>query len=378
MKKAKRHIWQVNAALRKAVLEKTQQAARIEKRFRSLLENGSEIILLLDKYYVPFYRSPASLRLTGWTLEERNRITTMELIHPGDRAALTEAFQKTIADPGKPYPVQFRALHRAGHYIWLKGAMTDLLKDKDIQAVVINLHDITESKVSEGLLQSSYEELRLLAGHLQDIREKERSNMAREIHDELGQQLTGLKMDLAWLNRRPDLNDKVSRDKIRGLLTLIDGTVNTVRRLAAELRPSILDDLGLEEALEWHSRQFERRSGVRISFICFGQKQVLPSAVATGLFRIYQEALTNVARHARAASVTAVLDSSRERVVLTVSDDGQGFDVKGTASKNTLGLLGMKERALMMGARYEFTSQPGQGTTIEVSVPMQEIHPENP
>ena len=174
------------------------------------------------------------------------------------------------------------------------------------------------------------------------------------------------------------MNDKVSRDKIRGLLTLIDGTVNTVRRLAAELRPSILDDLGLEEALEWHSRQFERRSGIRISFICFGQKQVLPSAVATGLFRIYQEALTNVARHARAASVTAVLDSSRERVVLTVSDDGQGFDVKGTASKNTLGLLGMKERALMMGARYEFTSQPGQGTTIEVSVPMQEIHPENP
>jgi PAS domain S-box-containing protein len=346
-----------------------------EKRFRSLLENGSELITLLDEHYVPFYRSPAAIRLTGWSLEERQKIPIMDLVHPEDRTQLAEAFGRAVADPGEPCHTVFRTLHKAGHYLWLKGTMTNLLGDESIRAIVINLHDITESKKAEDLLQASYEEIRLLAGHLQEIREEERANMAREIHDELGQQLTGLKMDLSWLRRRPDLNDNVSREKIKGILTLVDGTVNTVRRLAAELRPSILDDLGLEEALEWHSIQFKQRSGIQTSFIQFGEKQRLPSSVATGLFRIYQEALTNVARHARARRVTAVLDSSREEVALTISDDGKGFDVKGIESQKTLGLLGMKERALMMGARYEFISQPGQGTMIRVSVSLESPSP---
>jgi PAS domain S-box-containing protein len=363
-------LHQINTELETILLKKTREALASEQRFRSLIENGSELITLLDRQYNPLYRSPASIRLTGWTHEERREIPTTELVHPDDRAALTEAFQKAASDPGKTYSVEFRALHKAGHYIWLKGSMIDLLEDESVRAIVINMHDITESKVAEALLKASYEELRLLAGHLQDIREEERTNMAREIHDELGQQLTGIKMDISWLNRRPDLNDKVARDKIRSVLELVDGTVNTVRRLAAELRPSILDDLGLAEALEWHSRQFERRSGVRISFIQFGEKQPVPSLVATGLFRIYQEALTNVARHAGASSVTAVLDSDEKNVVLTISDDGKGFDAMGVESKKTLGLLGMKERALMMGARYEFTSQPGHGTMIQVAVPI--------
>ena len=363
-------LYQLNCTHPKALFQKTQEIIATEKRFRSLLENGSELITLLDEHYVPFYRSPASLRLTGWTLEERQTAAFMDLVHPEDRTYLAEAFGNAMRDPGKPGHAIFRTLHKAGHYIWLKGTMTNLLGDESIKAIVINLHDVTESKVSETLLKESYEELRLLASRLQDIREEERTSMAREIHDELGQQLTGLKMDVSWLTRRPDLNDNVSREKIKGILTVVDGAVNTVRRLAAELRPSLLDDLGLEEALEWHSMQFKQRSGIRTSFVQFGEKQPLPSSVATGLFRIYQEALTNVARHARAGRVTAVLDSSKERVALTISDDGKGFDVRSIESKKTLGLLGMKERALMMGAHYEFISQPGQGTMIQVSVPL--------
>jgi len=306
-------------------------------------------------------------------MEERKITGLVTMTHPDDMAILNERLQEVLHNPGKTIHISYRTLHKDGHYIWLEGSLINCLNDESICAIITNLRDVTESKIAESLLQESYEQLRLLASHLQDIRETERTSMAREIHDELGQQLTGLKMDVSWLNRRADLNDQPSRDKIKGILTLLDGTVNTVRRLAAELRPSILDDLGLAEALEWHSKQFEQRSGIRCSFATIGRKEPVPPVIATGLFRIYQEALTNVARHAKATLVSAELDMEPDKVILTISDDGKGFDVKDIASRKTLGLLGMKERSLMMGGRYEFISRPGEGTTVRVSVPLDQV-----
>ena len=168
--------------------------------------------------------------------------------------------------------------------------------------------DITEKTRAEGLLKKSYEDIRQLASHLQEVREEERAHMAREIHDELGQQLTGLKMDISWLSRKKDLDGPQRDQKLKEILTFLDGTVNTVRKLSAELRPSILDDLGLVEALEWWSTEFEKRSGVPCSFRPPVSDVQVPSAIAIGLFRIYQESLTNVARHANASKVVSQLD----------------------------------------------------------------------
>jgi signal transduction histidine kinase len=288
-----------------------------------------------------------------------------------------EIVTKVLGNPGQSFRITYRTRHKDGYYIWLDGSLINLLRDENVRAIIANLHDVSESKRAEALLQASYEEIRLLASHLQDVREQERTNMAREIHDELGQQLTGLKMDISWLNRRADLNDEASKTKIKGILTLIDGTVNTVRRLAAELRPSILDDLGLAEALDWHCKEFQARSGIRCIFHAEGERLPLPSVVTTGLFRIYQEALTNVARHAGAQSVTASLVSGPEQVSLTIIDDGKGFDVEGIGAKKTLGLLGMKERTLMMGGRYEVVSGPDQGTTLKVTVPLEKTFSES-
>jgi PAS domain S-box-containing protein len=347
-----------------------------ERRFWALLNNGSEIITLLDANYRPVFRSPASQRLTGWSLEERQKYGLINLTHPDDVGHLRQALQNALDHPGEQFRVSFRTLHRDGNYIWLEGSMVNYLADEAIQAIVANLHDVTESKERSRKLQESHEQLRLLASHLQDIREEERTSMAREIHDELGQLLTGLKMDVSWLNRRPDLNEEAAREKIKGILTLLDQTVNTVRRLAAELRPSILDDLGLPEALGWYSNQFAQRSGIQTSVDIEGERRYIPKEVATGLYRIYQEALTNVARHAKATKVKGVLNMDASNIVLTVADDGKGFDVERIGAKKTLGLLGMQERVLMMGGKFNLQSHPDQGTTIEVSVPLTSTEPE--
>ncbi len=347
-----------------------------ERRFWALLNNGSEIITLLDSNYRPVFRSPASQRLTGWSLEERQTYGLINLTHPEDVGHLRHVFQNALDHPGEQFKVSFRTLHRDGNYIWLEGSIVNYLADDAIQAIVANLHDVTESKERSRKLLESHEQLRMLASHLQDIREEERTSMAREIHDELGQLLTGLKMDVSWLNRRTDLNEEASRTKIKGILTLLDQTVNTVRRLAAELRPSILDDLGLPEALGWYSTQFAQRSGIQTDIQILGVRNYIPKEVATGLYRIYQEALTNVARHAKATRIRACLDMEPEEITLAVSDDGKGFDVDRIGAKKTLGLLGMQERVLMMGGHFNLTSHPDQGTTIEVSVPLTSTEPE--
>jgi PAS domain S-box-containing protein len=343
--------------------KRAAELAFSEGRFRALIENGMEVITLVDDHFMPIYRSPASIRLTGWTTEERKKTGIIDFTHPEDLPAFRQILDQVLLNPGKPFKVSFRTLHKEGHYAWFAGTVTNLLHNKHIRAIVSNLHDITESKAAE-------EQLHLLASHLQDVREEERTNMAREIHDELGQLLTGLKMDVSWLYKRADPHDEAVREKFKGLLSLLDTTVGTVRRLASELRPAILDDLGLSEALQWHSVEFGERFGLPSTVDIRGYRPNLPPGVATGLFRIYQEALTNVARHAKATRVSAELDMGADRVDLIISDDGKGFEVDKIGAKKTLGLLGMKERALMMGGKCECSSVPGSGTTINVSVPL--------
>lgn len=224
-------------------------------------------------------------------------------------------------------------------------------------------------KVVESELMN--EQLRELSAHLQHIREEERMHIAREMHDELGQFLTGLKMDIAWLNKKlaPDPSNAANREKLGEMTKLVDEAVVFVRRLAAELRPSILDDLGLVAALEWHSREFNRRFNIDVDFMAENPELKTTDAIATGLFRMYQESLTNVARHAEAQHVTALLKLINNEIHLSVTDDGKGFDTNG--KRKTLGLLGMKERAMMIGGQLEITSEPGKGTTVYITVPLE-------
>lgn len=231
--------------------------------------------------------------------------------------------------------------------------------------------DISDQMKTREMLVQSNTELRELASHLQDIREDERSTIAREIHDELGQQLTGIKMDLSWISKRIDSQPPgLIEQKVKSTLGLLDNTIQTVRRIATALRPSILDDLGLIAAIEWQSEEFEKRSGITALFHTGIPEMNFPPEMAIGLFRICQESLTNVARHARAKNVCLTLDCLNGRVILTITDDGVGLDPQKAGNKKTLGLLGMKERALMMGGELEITNGENNGLQLVVNVPL--------
>ena len=232
--------------------------------------------------------------------------------------------------------------------------------------------DITERKKAEELLTQSYQDIRELASHLQDVREEERAGMAREIHDELGQQLTGLKMDVSWVSKRKIVEeDNELKQKTITIMGLLDTTIKTVRRIATDLRPSILDDLGLIAAIEWQSQEFERRSGICTEFKSTITEFNHSSAIAIGLFRICQESLTNIGRHAAATRIRISLQVERnEYILLKIEDNGKGFEVRKIGDKKTLGLLGMKERTLMMGGEFRIESEPGKGTSLFVTVPV--------
>lgn len=213
--------------------------------------------------------------------------------------------------------------------------------------------------------------LRHLSAHMEKIREEERLFVAREMHDELGQLLTGFKMDIFFLKKRlAGSREEVVMEKINSLETAAGEAIQFVRKLASELRLGPLEDLGLIAAIEWYSKEFSRRYQIPVKFKSAINNIRIPSSVKTGLFRICQESLTNIARHAKASQANVSLDVTVNYLTLTVEDNGQGFIIKGTGEKNTLGLLGMKERAIMIGATLNINSTPGKGTIVKITLPI--------
>jgi PAS domain S-box-containing protein len=238
--------------------------------------------------------------------------------------------------------------------------------------------EIGERRRTEERLRSSHEQLRALAAHLVSVQEQERIRIAREIHDQLGQMLTGLKFDLSWLGGRLPTDLPPLREKVRGMSGLVDETIKSVRRLATELRPGILDDLGLVPAIEWQVQEFQARTGIRCSL---ATELIFPDQDQerrTAMFRILQEALTNVARHAGAATVSITLKEDDAWLELRVEDDGRGITDPELADRRSLGLLGMRERARLLDGEVAISGRPGAGTTISARIPVLRTAPVSP
>ena len=229
-------------------------------------------------------------------------------------------------------------------------------------------HDITGRKKSEEQLQQSFEKLRALDARLQSIREEERTRVAREIHDELGQVLTAVKIDVASLVR--DLpTDQKQEKKVETVLSLVDHGIQSVRRIATELRPRILDDLGLVAAIEWAAEDFQTRTGTigRVD-LPEGQIAIDPER-ATAIFRIFQETLTNIARHANATEVDIRLSKDGGDIVLEVRDNGRGISDEQLSAGESFGILGMRERALLAGGDLIISGATGKGTLVRLRIP---------
>jgi len=231
-------------------------------------------------------------------------------------------------------------------------------------------HDSLEQQVAE--TGQMNEQLRDLSAYLQNIREEERMHIAREMHDELGQLLTGFKMDVISVKRKLEQSaDPQILKRLETMEATSDEAIKFVRKLSSELRPSLLDDMGLIAALEWHSQEFEKRYSIRTVFQSEMTDISVSALIGTGVFRIFQESLTNIARHSNAHQVKASLELHNNLLKLTITDDGKGFEPD--EQSKTLGLLGMKERAIMIGGELDIYSIPGRGTTITVTIPATQL-----
>jgi two-component system sensor histidine kinase UhpB len=233
--------------------------------------------------------------------------------------------------------------------------------------------DITDSTRIEEELTRSREELRNLSRHLQSVREEESKRIAREIHDEMGQALTALKMDLAWLSRRftaeTEEQDQL-REKTRSMTGLIDQTIQLIQKISAELRPGLLDDLGLRPAIEWQVQDFQNRTGIKCKLTADDHDIEMDPDQATAIFRVFQESLTNVARHAEATRLEIILDEKDGWLRLVVRDNGKGISETQVYAPDALGFMGMRERLRPFNGKLSVQGAPRKGTTVEISLPL--------
>lgn len=229
--------------------------------------------------------------------------------------------------------------------------------------------DFSDKVRAQETIRETTERLRELAAHLQNIREEERTAIARDIHDDLGQQLTAVKLALYRLGRKAS-GDKEIEELVRSITDMVGKGIDSIRRIATRLRPGILDDLGLVEAMKWQVEEFEKHFDIVVEAVFTDRAGAIEPRISTNIFRIFQEALTNIARHAEATHVDVDFHSDREGIHLRIRDNGKGLNKSDIKTKRTLGLLGMDERTRMIGGTFDIEGQPGKGTAIEIAIPL--------
>ena len=336
-----------------------------------ILKNVRDSIVVIDlQGRVQFWNQGAEA-LFGYTKEEMlGRSVAILYVEDGDHAARLAEDRSRILRGEEPGG-EWQRRRKDGSTVWVDSKRV-VLRDVDGTAIGILgvARDVSERKrVSEELL-ASHEQLRELAHRLRSVREQERAVMARQIHDELGQALSALHLDVAWLRARLSDEDVVLEEKTRSMAALIETSIGRVRTLATELRPAVLDSLGLLAAIEWETQQFSRRTGIPCTHELPPDPPAVDADRSTDVFRILQEALANVARHARALEVVVTLRFRRNELQLLVSDDGRGITAAEIASPQALGLVGMRERVLLWDGVVEWRERDGGGTVVELRLPL--------
>jgi PAS domain S-box-containing protein len=300
----------------------------------------------------------------------------LERLHPEDRDRVTSAIRRVTDSGGRTWSGHYRFRRQDGSYAVVLDRGYVLHDDAGKPTRVVGgITDITERQNAQEALQKSRLQLRLLSNRLQSTREEERATVAREIHDELGQVLTAIKINLDWLERR--LGEREGDRTLNPLLDrlvesaeMAESAIESVQRIATELRPDALDHRGLAAALEQEVHKFEERTGIGCRLQLPGAVPELSPEAATAVFRIFQESLTNVARHARARTVRIRLEPEAGHLVLEIEDDGCGISREALASPKSVGLLGMRERATALGGELALVPVSPRGTRVLLRLPL--------
>jgi len=345
-----------------------------EERYRMLFNNGNDAVFVNhlrdDNRFDHFIEvnEIACYRL-GYTRDEMQRMDLYAIIPYKYHYELDKAITE---------------LQRVNHVIF---EVMQIRKDKRLMPVEISAHlfefddkptilsiarDITERKRGEARLKQNSIQLRNLASRLQAIREDERTLISREIHDELGQVITVLKIQISLLANKLRKDQNHLKEKFVSVAKMLDQMVDTVHKITSKLRPEILDELGLIPAIEWQSQQFQEHTGLTCDVTLSKTEIALDKEKSTAIFRIFQEALTNVARHANADRISIILRHESGQLILEVTDNGQGIRKSQIDDSRSLGILGMKERALVLGGIVTINGVPGKGTNVKVELPLED------
>jgi len=318
-----------------------------------------------------FIRSNRAFQeMIGYDARELRSLSHVDITYAEDLPQNREVMAELARGTRSSYTFEKRYCRKDGRLIWAHVTASALPAEAGApQRFVGMVEDVTERKAAEAELQRHRTQLRGLAARLEAAREAERARIAREIHDELGQALTALKIDVLWLKKRVLESSPELTRKLDGMTAIIDSTAQGIQRVAAELRPSVLDELGLRAAIEWEAREFATRTGIECRVELPEGEPAVDASRATAVFRIFQEALTNVARHAAATHVIVRLGMTPKALDLTVEDNGRGIREGALHDSRSLGLLGMRERAGNFHGNVTITGNPGAGTILTLTMP---------
>jgi signal transduction histidine kinase len=334
-------------ALRKGGLNFTLERVETRDDYVKALENGRPELILSD-YSLPGFDGNAALNIAREKCPETPFIFVTGTM--GEEVAI-----ETLKSGATDYVLKTR-LSR------LIPAVNRALREAQQRS---------EHRRAEDQLRKSHEQLRRLSTYLQSVREEERTRIAREVHDELGQALTSFKLDLAWMSTKLPRELKPLLEKTKALTASVDTMIQTVRRISTELRPGVLDHLGLVAALEWQANEVQNRTGIACEVHANVRESVLDQQLSTTLFRIFQETLTNIIRHAGATKVVVSVRERNGHVILEIDDNGRGITKEEVSQTRSMGLLGMRERAGLLGGTFKIGRVPrDRGTRVTVSVPI--------
>jgi two-component system, NarL family, sensor histidine kinase UhpB len=368
----KQHLARLGPAIHNILETKRiqQELQRSRERFNTLAKVSTVGIFLASAEGYVLYVNERWNAICGLTSEKALGDGFLNAVHSHDRKRVTTEWHRSVRER-MPFHSEYRIFRESDNTeVWVLGqALPEFSGDGGFAGFVGTITDISHRMNMEVEIDASRKQLRALSVRLQSIREEERTEISREIHDDLGQALTGLRMDLVWLNNKIPKSDEKVAHRMKAMMELIDGTIHKVRKISTDLRPGILDDIGLAAALEWHGNDVGERSGIEFTFDLIEDLQ-LDGQRSTTFFRIFQESLTNVMRHSQAKHVHVSLRKEGNMLLLMIEDDGKGISPQDITNPRSVGILGMKERAAVFNGEVSFIGVPGKGTTVRIRIPL--------
>ncbi len=346
-----------------------------EKLFSDFFNQGNigAVISSLKKGFIR--TNQKFLDLLGYTEKELKKKTWAEMTHPEDLAADVKLHNKLLAGKINNYELDKRFFRKDGSTLYSHITVTcNRNSDGSPKHMLATLQDTTEKKKAEDALRKSQEDLRNLAAHLQSVREDERKSVAREIHDDVGQNLAALKMDMYMIEKKLPSDQKPLIDRMKAMMELTDKSVQIVRKIHEELRPSILDVGGIVEATKSYKKEFEGKTGVRCELYIEPESIDLSEERTLAFFRILQESMTNVKLHAGATKVNVSIKEKNGKLELKVKDNGVGISEEHLTKSKSYGLMGIKERVDFLEGEVKIKGIPGKGTTVTIRIPLKTVN----